>query len=170
MNPRSTMIPRGPDRSSADPSAASSGRPVPPAPRRLLPALAVALLFVAVPLAGCTSGSEGGGSGGGGANPFDPDPYDTWTHTAGGQGLADESGRLDVPTAKVRATMAVGGQATVHLFVMDEDGDLVLRMDCTGSGGCSKTRTSETGDPGEWTIELKGLFSGGVAVTVRPTR
>lgn len=118
------------------------------------------ILVAPVLLAGCTGGSSGGTT--------TWEEHDTWTYSAGGQGNADESGRLEVPTGKVRAHLSVGGQASIHLIVADDDGEIVLRLDCSGSGGCSKTRTSQTGDPGDWSIEVKGLYNGGVSVSVQP--
>lgn len=135
-------------------------RPVLPA----LPALALVLLTAAA-LAGCAEGSQTGGNQG----PYGPgESYDSWHYSAGGQGTADESGTLDVPTGKVRATLSVGGQASIHLLITDDDGDVVMRLDCTGSGGCSKSRTSPSSTPGTWRVELKGLYSGGVSTTVQP--
>lgn len=121
--------------------------------RRVLLAMAV---LVALPLAGCTSGSQTSSQG-----------YGQWSYSAGGQGNADQTDTLDVPTGQVRGDLSVGGQASIHLAVQDADGEVVLRIDCSGSGGCSRSQTSDTGEPGEWSIELQGLYNGGVSANVQ---
>lgn len=170
MEMRTTMDDRRADRNGAPRTARAvrgaprvrRARPANARRRRLRTAAPALLLVVALPLAGCIASSDDG--------QVTFEEYDTWSYSAGGQGTADESGRLDVPTEKVRATMSVGGQASIHLIVTDDDGEVVLQMECTGNGGCSKSRTSDRGQSGDWRIELKGLFSGGVSVTVQATR
>lgn len=119
-------------------------------------ALLVALLWT-LPLAGCMAESGGSSQYG---------PNDDWSYSAGGQGYAEESATLQARQGRVSAQISVGGQASIHLIVRDDDGDTVIRLECTGSGGCSKSRTADHGDTGTWHVDLQGLYQGGVSASV----
>lgn len=121
---------------------------------RRVPVLAAALLAAAA-LAGCASGTE-----------TTKQSRDSWSYSASGQGNAQESGELDVPNGAVEASLSVGGQASIQLVVRDDDGDTVMRMECSGQGGCSKSRTADDGEPGTWSVTLEGLYNGGVSASV----
>lgn len=118
-------------------------------------AFAVVLAVALVPLAGCMSGSQ-----------TSSNSEDSWSYSSGGQGNADQTGSVHSETGHVSAHLSVGGQASIHLIVKDETGDTVIRMECSGSGGCSKTRETNHDDPGRWDIALEGIYNGGVSASV----
>jgi hypothetical protein len=41
-----------------------------------------------------------------------------------------------------------------------------MRMEWTGDGGCSMSRTVGDGEPGSWSVKLDGLSNGGVSASV----
>lgn len=112
-------------------------------------------LAAAVALAGCSSGGSSETSDG-----------DSWSYSAGGQGDASESGTLEVDDGRARVSLSVGGQADVTVAVRDDGGSLVHETRCSGSGGCSKDETTDAGTPGAWTVNLQGLYNGGISAQV----
>lgn len=93
---------------------------------------------------------------------------DAYTLSIGGSQNLDRTDTWNNPSSRARASMSMGGSGDVTLELQDAQGQTVLTMSCSGSGGCSETQTSATGEPGDWTVQLDGQVEGGLSISINP--
>lgn len=71
---------------------------------------------------------------------------------------------------QAEATWGFQGSGDVTLTIQDADGDTVLQRSIGGMGQSGASATSDSGTPGEWTIQLRfSDFQGQMGVGVQAT-
>lgn len=92
---------------------------------------------------------------------------ETYNCQFGGSGQIDRSDTWDNPGSRAEVRVQMGGTGDITVTVADAAGQQVFSESYSGSGGQQQTSTTQSGQPGDWTVRIRGTYAGGLQVTVQ---
>lgn len=82
----------------------------------------------------------------------------------GGSGNIDRSDSWENPNTRAEVSLDLGGSGSITVTILDDDGSQVYQESVSGSGGLSRSGQTDSGSPGDWTVEISGEYAGGLDV------